>query len=153
MNDPQADKGVKRGRRWLPPIFLLIFGWLTLVYAPVIPYSPTCFEKGDFWIVEGKLSQVFANKFTGFLQAYKVDYLYYGGNIFLRQKDWLDYEDWVTNAKNKSIRTLVKNSWEAKNGRLPEKVQKLMKEISDAKSGDFQTDNCNLMRAVAIDGW
>ena len=72
--------------------------------------------------------------------------------VFLRLWDWLDSEEWVLNVSYKSILSLVEESWGAVEAKLPEHVKHLVAKSRTRHGGEVD-NTCELVRAVAVEGW
>lgn len=158
MNDPQTNKAVKRKRPWLPITSVLIvvwlIAWLILAYAPIYPYSLTCRTYNYNWrSLEGPFSKVFVDGFTGGLHHYDANYLYYDGSLLLQFTGFGSKDDDLRNVEMKFIENLVDREWKAGEKKPPEHILKLAEKTRKTEFDNVRGDECNLMRAVALEGW
>lgn len=136
-------------RRYRLLIYLTILT-LVVVYVPLIPYSPYCW--GKEWVGPVVLAPTFRAKFTARLRSLEVSYIRVGEVVLVRFWDWLsDPDDELINASNKSLYSLLDPLFGADVSRIPPHVRDLIAE-SEREHGDL-TPTCELVRAVAIDGW
>lgn len=155
MSDPQTNRGVKRGRRWLPPTLLfLILGGLVLAYAPVFPYSLTCKDqKNQPQPLGSKFSENFIDGFAYKLRSRNITYIFYNRRILLRFENWLDGEGWALSAASKTIRDLADIDWGPDTDRPIDYIQRQLNKIRDLKTGKLNYSSCKLMQFVAVKGW
>lgn len=136
--------------RLLIVVALLI---LTIVYVPLIPYSPYCWSMRSVGPVV--LAPAFRAKFTDWLGEFGVPYIRVGGVVFIRFWDWFtDPDDWVINASNKSVNALINPRFlgaDLEFKQPPPHVRDLIAE-SEREHGQIW-ETCELVRAVAIEGW
>ena len=132
---------------------LIVLALLTLavVYVPLIPYSPYCWGK-ELGVGPVVLAPTFGANFTARLRSFDVPYIRVGDLVLVRFWDRLaDPDDWLINASNKSLYSLVDPLFGADVTQLPPHVRDLIAE-SQREHGDL-TPTCELVRAVAIEGW
>jgi hypothetical protein len=135
--------------RYRPLIYLAVLA-LAIVYVPLIPYSPYCWGKESVGALV--LAPAFRAKLTARLRSFEVPYIRVDGLVLVRFWDWLaDPDDWLINASNKSLYSLVKPMYGADVAQLPQHVRDLIAE-SEREHGNL-TPTCELVRAVAIEGW
>lgn len=164
MNEGQNNRLKRWGRRWLPPIFLLFLGWLFITNVPVFPHSLTCRTKSNNWgSVEGKFSKLFTDAFTDALhyskeryQHHTYNYLYYNDTIYFPFFGFgamaSDKRDILRNMEFKTVGNLVDEDWGADVEKIPPHIRKIADE-SRNKDGYLWEQDCDLMRAVALEGW
>lgn len=61
-----------------------------------------------------------------------------------------DPDDWLINASNKSLLSLIDPDWGADVSRIPPRVQGM---IAQSVREYGQVETCSVVRAVAIEGW
>lgn len=129
----------------------IAFLTLLIVYLPFAPYSPYCWgrESGVGPVV---LAPAFRTEFTNMLRSWGIPFIRIGEVVLVRYWDWLtDPDDELVNASNKSLYALLDPMFGADVTRLPPNVRDLIAE-SKREHGDL-TLTCELVRAVAIEGW
>lgn len=123
---------------------------LIIVYVPLVPYSPNCWDKA-FGVGPVVLAPAFRAEFTDYLRLFEVPYIRVGPVVLIRLWDWFaDPEDWIINASNKSLYALV-NPRDVDVTQLPPHIRDLIAQ-SEREHGRVW-DTCELVRAVAIEGW
>lgn len=133
--------------RFLVVLALLM---LVLVYVPLIPYSPSCWSMRS--VGDVALAPAFRAEFTAHLRSFDVPYIRIDGVVLVRVWDWLDDpDDWLINASYKSIYSLLEPLYGADVTQLPPHIRDLIAE-SEREHG-YLTLTCELVRAVAIEGW
>lgn len=140
----------KRYRLMLIMLVLIVMG----VWVPLVPYSPECEDpRIGLSDVSGVwLAPAYHKEFTAGLRISDVPYIAIGGLVLIRVWDWLDgAADALINTSGKALYALVDADWGADASRLPANVQELLARHT-RRDGWVQRD-CELMRAVAIEGW
>lgn len=148
----QQHDGSKARNRLRRILFAFIVV-LVISFVPLMPHMPSCTDNttptrlGSIF-----LSKIYQREFVNGLEIHEIDYVAIGSVVFLRFWDWLDTEDWVMNVSNKSILNLVNPSWGADEAELPEHVNNLVAESRARHDGRVE-NTCELVRAVAVEGW
>ena len=136
-------------RRHRPLLAVLVFA-VILLWVPIMPYSPSCWERPSVGPVF--LAPAFRKEFTERLQQWDVNYIAVDGLVFVRFWDWFaDPDDWLINASNKSVSSLVDPAWGADVSTIPPRVRDLITRTERDRGEIWPT--CKLVRAVAIEGW
>ena len=125
-----------------------------VVWVPLVPYSPECEDPrtglndvGAVW-----LTPAYRKEFTDGLRILDVPNISIGGLVLVRVWDWLDAAaDALLNTSGKALYALVDADWGADTSSLPPNVQELV--ARHTRSDGWIQRDCDLMRAVAIEGW
>lgn len=143
---------LRQALRWYRFLTVLAFLTLAIVYVPLIPYSSYCLGTRSVGAVV--LAPAFRAEFIAYLSLFEVPYIRVGGLVLVHFWDWLDDpDDWLINASNKSLYLVVDPLFGANVDvtQLPKHVRDLIAE-SEREHGDIRP-TCELVRAVAIEGW
>ena len=98
------------------------------------------------------LAADYRKEFTDGLLISDVPYIAIGGLVLVRVWDWLDGSaDSLINTSGKALYAPVDANWGADASSLPPHVQELV--ARHTRSDGWIQRDCELMRAVAIEGW
>jgi hypothetical protein len=98
------------------------------------------------------LAPAFRREFTDRLSLWDVPYIALDGLVFVRFWDWFsDPDRLLVNASNKAFRSFVDPAHGADVANIPANVRELIAQSTDS-DGRIER-NCELVRAVAIEGW
>lgn len=152
MKDLQSAKKpwlqISKKKILVPLIFLFV-----LLLVPIFPHSPNCSERtGPTILGSIFLSRVYLKEFSEGLAFHGISYVAIDGVILLRLWDWLDTEEWVSNTSRKSVVNLVDEEKGAVAAMLPENVKDLVADSRTRYGGRIE-NTCELVRAVAVEGW
>jgi hypothetical protein len=87
------------------------------------------------------------------LDSFGVRYIVFGDAVLLTFWDWLnDPDDWILNANSKAIPNLVvRKRYPWLGDPPPDRIAELAEAARDRQG--FVRPTCELVRAVAIEGW
>jgi hypothetical protein len=123
-----------------------------VTYVPMFPYSPRCYSPDVDDLNEKHFVTPYRTVFTELLESFKVHYVVVGDVVLLRFWDWFaDPDSWVANASNKAVATLVDRKFNPQLEDPPERIKALAEAARDPQG--FIEPTCELVRAVAIEGW
>lgn len=125
---------------------------LAIVYLPLFPYSPRCYDPYEPTTVGSiQLAPRYQEALTANLELYEVPYISVGPFVLLRFWTWLtDPVSWVANASNKAVRRFVDVDYGVSLDDVPPSLHQLIAQTR-AMLGRLNAV-CPLVRAVAIDG-
>jgi hypothetical protein len=136
-------------RRYRVPIAVILI-FLVIIRVPLMPYSPYC--RGRTAVGPVFLAPAFRTEFTERLRQWNVSYIALGGLVLVRVWDWIsDPDDLLINADGKALYSLVDEKRGADAARLPARVRELI--AYSTGSDGWVERNCELVRAVANEGW
>ena len=126
---------------------------LALVYLPMVPYSPGCYDPYEATSVGSiRLAPRYRAALIENLRAYDVSYASIGPFVLLRLWTWVvDPGDWAFNASTKAVSRFVDERFGAVPENIPSAWQGLIAE--SRKSHGYLRVVCPLARAVAIEGF
>lgn len=123
-----------------------------VVFVPMFPYFPDCYPY-PYAVYKIHLSDRYRVELAEGLVSFRVHYIILGDVVLLRFWDWLDDpHSWILNASNKAVINLVDRKrypwlWRSSPGSY-----RTARQVARASEG-FIEPTCELVRAVAIDGW
>jgi hypothetical protein len=122
-----------------------------IAFLPMFPYFPDC-DQYPYAVYNIYLSDRYRPELTEGLDMHRVPYIVLGDVVLLRLRDWMDADQWILNASHKSIAALVdRKSYPWLGDPPPDRIAELAEAARD--SHGFIEPTCELVRAVAIDGW
>lgn len=126
---------------------------LALVYLPIFPYSPRCYDPYEPTTVGSiHLAPQYHGALISALRYYNVPYISVGPFVLLRFWTWLaDPDSDIANMSNRAIRHFIDERFGASIGDLPQSLQGLIEETRQSY-GDLELV-CPLVRVVAIEGF
>lgn len=131
----------------------IAFGLLVLVFVPLFPYSPRCYDPYEPTTVGNiQLAPRYQKALTTNLRLYEVAYISVGPFVLLRFWTWLDDPgSWVANASNKAVSRFVDEAYGDSLDDVPQSLHQL---IAQTRATLGRLDAvCPLVRAVAIEGF
>lgn len=124
-----------------------------IVYLPMFPFQPRCFSGNPDTVDVSRLFSGYRVELTERLGYFGVPYIVIGDVVLLRFSDWLDDPgDWVLNASNKAVLTLTDRRFNPRLEGPPDHVKAMAEAARNPRTGFIDLD-CELVRAVAIEGW
>lgn len=142
--------GLPRTLRKSRVLLAMLLFTAVLIWVPIVPYSPSCWERPSVGAV--LLSPAFQTEFTKRLRTWQVSYIAVDGLVLIRFWDWFaDPDNWLINASNKAVLSLIDPAWGADVSTMPPRIR-VMVEMRRDRDGFIDLD-CPLVRAVAIEGW
>jgi hypothetical protein len=135
-------------------VVVTVAAMLGVIFLPLVPFTPQCRAPDGNWGLLGAfyMAPAYRRHVTYYFRMFDVPYLQVGGVVLIPSWIWLSGgpDDELINASNKPYLDLLTKGWDDRPD-LPEHVKALMKE-SRATYGHLE-DTCELVRAVAIEGW
>ena len=100
---PSVDAWIGRHRVMVHTIAII----LAIIFLPLVPFRPQCYEAGRGWVNLGAvvLAPAYRDRVLHYLRAFDVPYLAIGGVVLIRSWIWLSGgpDDELVNASNKPI--------------------------------------------------
>ena len=121
-------------------------------FVPMFPYFPDC-DQYPYAVYKIRLSDRYRIELTEYLESFEVHYIVLDDIVLLRFWDWLnDPGSWILNASNKAVFTLIDREFNPWLEDPPARIKALADAARDPGSSFIKLD-CELVRAVAIEGW
>jgi hypothetical protein len=123
-----------------------------VVFVPMFSYFPDCYPY-PYAVYKIHLSDRYRVELAEGLDSFRVHYIVLGDVVLFRFWDWLDDpHSWILNASNKAVINLVdRKRYPWLGDPPPDRIAQLAEAARDSEG--FIEPTCELVRAVAIEGW
>lgn len=149
------DNNKKVIRARLRKFSIILIAALIFLFVPLIPHMPNCLSsRGPTVLASIFLSDIYVTEVTRRLKIHKINHVSINGVVLIGLWSWLNDDGTVMNSSWKSVMHLVGEHGGEDPVELPDHIEALLASPRTRFAGGDEIDNtCELVRAVAVEGW